>query len=43
MGVLAVGRVLHRDVNEGTITWLDVEYARDVDCDLCRYGYYDRW
>ena len=41
MRVLAVGRWLHRSVNEGTVTWLDVEYTRDVDCDLFRSGYDD--
>ena len=43
MGVLAIGRVLCRGVNEVTITWLDVGYARDVNCDLFRCGYVDRW
>ena len=43
MGMLAVGRVLRRGVNEGTKTWLDAGYARDVHCDLFRCGYNDRW
>ena len=43
MGLLAVGWVLRRGVNVGTITWLDVGYARDVECDLFRCGYEDRW
>ena len=43
MGVLAVSWVLRQGVNEGTITWLDAGYARDVDCDLFRCGYNDRW
>ena len=43
IGVLAVGRVLRRGAIEGTITWLDAGYARDVDCDLFRCGYNDRW
>ena len=33
MGVMAVGRMLRHGVNEGTITWLGVGYAHDVDCD----------
>ena len=43
MGVLAVGWVLHSGVNEGTVTWLDVEYTCDVDCDLFRCCYNGRW
>ena len=42
MGVMAVGWVLHRDINEGSMNLLDVGYARDVDCDLFRRGYNDR-